>query len=632
MLARRFLASIVSLAVGASPALAAGSRSAPRISAPSVSAPVVPLALPTLPALSSNGLDASHLLPAVDRAAYPQFRRATEMGITPAAVSALEVRVQDAQAAVPAAHAALGAVHRAAMPESGLAAEPQALDAAWDAKAPGRAVEPVAPGLATSPTSPSGLAPASPRRRAARWQSAAAGFAVLPAAAAGAPAWMTSAMGALHPYLVGGAVLGATWAVHKASRALVNRMAKRGKWNATTTDNVRFGVSVVTWLVGAGVGLKLAGIATTTILTTYGVAITLAVRKTVANLVQAVLILVQRPFVVEEKIRIGDVVYRVDDMQLQHVRLQVLGRLAKDAPAADKVEKGVVVKPLADIDPLGREIDEKGNRFALVRETMPGPESKDAKATQEFEIFTYSQLAALAVTLFRPYSPGQSKKLERLRLKEELDNAKRPVSKLVTAVQETGARSLVRAALWMALALALIPLLPVVQAWLGWKFLALIMPYVHGLATFVATRNVANFGGRLVPVLFAKFGRSQQAAVVARLAVELAVWGIGLSATMGAIGVQWDSVVTSLGVTAAAMTAAQTDILNNFAQAFLLRVYRPFDIGETVRLGGEVGVVEEMGMFYVVLRPASGLHVVVPYGAIDAKQLGTYESGKEETK
>lgn len=612
MLARKAVAAVLSLVLGAAPALASGARSVPVVPSAKVIAPVV------LPVVQ---LPASTVLPTNN----PLVLEPVHNSAIPAAQAV--VPLQAARPPVAPAQSALTAIQQAAVPQNGAAAEPAKLDAAWEGSAP--KAENAVPSVPSVPARTPALEPASAQPRLAAAAAAGPIAAPMAAAASANHHWFAQILHSAQPYLMVGAVLGGTWAAQKLVRWVVDGLARRGKWNPNTTDSVRFAATLVTWLVGAGVGMKMAGMATATILATYGVAITLAVRKTVANLVQAVLILVQRPFVVGDTVRIGETMYKVEDMQLQFVKFRVVGKLVKDKP--EKLEPGMAVKPLKDVDPLGRDADDKGNKYVVVRERVPGTQSSDGPVV-EVERFKYNQLSDSPVTLYRPYQPAQLKKLEADKLKAALDVAKRPLGKVVSAVQETGFWPLLRAFLWMAGAISLIPLLPVIQGLIAWKLLALAMPYVHGLAVFIATRNVANFLGRLVPVLFKKFGRSPQAAVVARLGVELAVWGIGLSAVMRSVGVQWDTVVTSLGVTAAAMTAAQTDVLNNFAQAFLLRLNRPFDIGDTVRVGGETGVVVEMGMFYVVLKPGDGVHTLVPYGAIDAKQLGTFEKLETKTK
>lgn len=605
MSARKLTAAFAALALAASPVSAARLQSGVKVGLPSMTKTAV---VPALPVLKVDVLR------------------------TPEAFSPLKQAVPADLVALPQAAAlspmkALEAVGQAAVPVAG-AVQPAALERAWDHSAAPKAADLEPPSVAASVPglsqaaapvlrTPSAKAPA--RRALVPGLSRAAGW--LPFAAASTPAWLSSTLQYLEPYLIGAGVLAGAFVVQKLVRLVVGKLAKRGNWNPNATDTVRFIATLATWLGAAGVGMHLAGVATGTILATFGLIITLAVRSSVSNLVQAVILLVQRPFVIGEKVRVGESLYQVEDMTLQYVKMRSLGKLVKDAP--ERVPANVTLKPLAEVDPLGRSVDEKGFKFVLVPNPSPNP-AADGEDARLYSRFQYTTLGAKAVTLFRPYARDHAK-LEARRLRESLNDARRPVAKLWSAVTETGSGPLWRAFLWMALAGAATFFLPALNAWLGWKLLGLALPYLKGLGIMISARYVAAFLGALTPKILEKFGRTPQAAVVARLLIEIAVWSIGLAAALSAIGVEWEEMATSLGVTAAAVTVATNDVLKNLAQAVILRLNRPFNIGQTIRVKGETGIVEEMGMFYVVLKPAEGLHTVVPYGAIDGDELETYE-------
>jgi small-conductance mechanosensitive channel len=604
------------------PVLPASAVSLPRLDAGTVPGytPAAPLArtlpaqaAPLAPTLSAQAAPLSAAASATDQLAPGHGDNA------PAAKAAPAV----------AAQAQLRAAQKLLAPESGSRASSagesrEKAERVWSGAAKREGESAVDLTAAEPPSSSSsGLSKPSRAPRAA----ALLGAAAVPApkaagAAAGLAGWLLPLWHSAQPYVMGAAVLAGTYAAHRGVRWAVDRLAKRGKWDPNAADTARFVATIATWSLGAAVGLHLAGASTTALITGFGVAMSLAVKKSVGNLLQGVVFLVNRPFMVGEKIRIADTMYQVEDMQLQYVTMRVIGKLAADKP--DPVPAGVKLVPMKELDPLGRDKDDKGYKWVLIRETSPGPAPREG--VQQMARQKYSNLAGASITIYRPYSRDHHGIIAtHLGLIPKVKRPSLPVGQVLSALKETRG-SLLRAALWMAVSLAFIPLLPVAKAFLAFKAVAILYPYVHGAAAFWATRQVSKFVDAFVPRLGAKLGWSRQAVIVTKLLAQAGVYFVGMSAAMRALGLEWRSVATSLGATAAAISFASSDMLGNLAQALQLRFDRPFNIGDTLRVGTDVGVVQEMNMFYVVLKVADGSHTLVPYSVIDSSELDTFES------
>ncbi len=622
---RRRLAALLSACLTLSPVLASAAEAVRAVDALPRGVPLSPIFVPVAPDLSITGPVADSLSSPLTAApsAIPALPTALPSKAAvavpkPAAVSKAEAAAQPpAQPTARAAAQAGGELAR--LPA---AAQPTAWSRFWSGARPtaetGEAVDLSAGAAAPAPSRLAALMPAA---------------AAVPLAPHFVPHWLAGTWHALAPYGTAAGVIGATYAAHRVVRGLINRGAKRGGWNPNTTDTVRFLATMATWGIGAAVGMKLAGMATTTLLTTFGVAMTLAVKTTVSNLMQAVVFLLNRPFVIGEKIRVDNRLFIVEDMQLQYVKMRALAQLVADKP--DKTPAGFLLKPLAEVDPLGREIDDKGFRWALVRTNAPGPTPAEAGPTATaYTLFTYSQLAGKALTLYRAYdrahASGLSPQAHLELMKAGLRRPpKLPVRKFYEALKAAPRGQLLRAAAWMLGAVALVPTVPLVQAHVGIHLLNIAFQWLHAGAIFLATKYAARFMDAFVPILARKLGWSQQSTVVAKLLTQVVVYFMGLSSGLRAGGLEWQSMMTSFGVTAAAVTFASSDVLGNLAEALLLRFNRPFDVGATVRVGDAVGVVQEMNMFYVVLKVADKSHTLVPYSVIDGNDLGTFDTNNE---
>jgi len=115
-----------------------------------------------------------------------------------------------------------------------------------------------------------------------------------------------------------------------------------------------------------------------------------------------------------------------------------------------------------------------------------------------------------------------------------------------------------------------------------------------------AQKNLARAGAGPNSVLF--FGRvAQTAALLVGGAIALAVLGVDLSA-----------LAAVLGFLAVAATLAVQDITRNIIAGWYLLIERPFQVGDTVCIENQEGVIEDVGARTTTLRNADGDRVIVP--------------------
>ncbi|MFP2898115.1 mechanosensitive ion channel family protein [Corallococcus sp. 4LFB] len=91
-----------------------------------------------------------------------------------------------------------------------------------------------------------------------------------------------------------------------------------------------------------------------------------------------------------------------------------------------------------------------------------------------------------------------------------------------------------------------------------------------------------------------------------------ALWGLGLLLALGALGVEWRSAATGLGLTGLALGFALKDILSNFVSGLLLLALRPFRVGDEIVVGDTEGRVERVVLRATHVRTYDGRLVLVP--------------------
>src|SRR3982751_124133 len=92
--------------------------------------------------------------------------------------------------------------------------------------------------------------------------------------------------------------------------------------------------------------------------------------------------------------------------------------------------------------------------------------------------------------------------------------------------------------------------------------------------------------------------------------ITIGALGVLAIYTQGAFG--W--ILTSFSVVGIVIGLSLQDILKNFFAGVWVLVERPFRIGDTIEVGGQTGVVEEIAFRTTMLKTADGRQVIIPNG------------------
>jgi small conductance mechanosensitive channel len=87
---------------------------------------------------------------------------------------------------------------------------------------------------------------------------------------------------------------------------------------------------------------------------------------------------------------------------------------------------------------------------------------------------------------------------------------------------------------------------------------------------------------------------------------------IGLIIALGAAGVNVGAALALIGGGAFILAFALQDTLGNFANGLMLLIYRPFDVGDAVEVGGVSGSVHEVSLVNTTILTFDNKKVIVP--------------------
>jgi len=134
----------------------------------------------------------------------------------------------------------------------------------------------------------------------------------------------------------------------------------------------------------------------------------------------------------------------------------------------------------------------------------------------------------------------------------------------------------------------------------------------RGVLVFLVFWMVAGAGRRII-ALTAPRVRADTGVVL--LLSRIYYYGIlifGTITALGAAGMNVSALVTGLGLTGFALGFALKDVLSNLLSGIMLLLYRPFNIGDRIRMGEYEGTIETIRMRDTLVRALDGRLIVIP--------------------
>lgn len=122
----------------------------------------------------------------------------------------------------------------------------------------------------------------------------------------------------------------------------------------------------------------------------------------------------------------------------------------------------------------------------------------------------------------------------------------------------------------------------------------------------------ADVGRRAVRRALERTRSHPNATVFVARVTELGILVLGVVLALAILGIDLPALTALVGLLTIALSLSLQDIVRGLLAGLYLLIERPFDVGDTVDVGGQLGIIEDVRMRTTVLRNTSGDTVIVP--------------------
>jgi small conductance mechanosensitive channel len=135
---------------------------------------------------------------------------------------------------------------------------------------------------------------------------------------------------------------------------------------------------------------------------------------------------------------------------------------------------------------------------------------------------------------------------------------------------------------------------------------------ITAVVVFAAFYLVAHIGQRVIALTAPRVKADTGAVLLLSRVYYYGVIIFGLITALGTAGMNVSALVAGLGLTGFALGFALKDVLSNLVSGIMLLVYRPFNIGDQIKMGEHEGTIQTIRMRDTVLRAFDGRYVIIP--------------------
>lgn len=107
-------------------------------------------------------------------------------------------------------------------------------------------------------------------------------------------------------------------------------------------------------------------------------------------------------------------------------------------------------------------------------------------------------------------------------------------------------------------------------------------------------------------------------------AIKAVLYTVVIMSAVITIGVPAASLITILGSAGVAIGLALQGSLSNLAGSIMIMIFRPFKIGDYIEGNGVAGTVEDITMFYTIIKTPDNKVVTAPNGALSNGNIVNY--------
>ena len=135
------------------------------------------------------------------------------------------------------------------------------------------------------------------------------------------------------------------------------------------------------------------------------------------------------------------------------------------------------------------------------------------------------------------------------------------------------------------------------------------------LAIWIGFR-VAGWAGRMVQKTLVRAKVDETLAQFGGSAVRVGLIILIIISCVGVFGVDTTSFAAVIGAAGLAIGLAFQGTLSNVAAGVMLLLFRPFKVGDAIKVAGEFGVVSKIALFTTEIDTRDNRHIILPNGAV----------------
>lgn len=96
-----------------------------------------------------------------------------------------------------------------------------------------------------------------------------------------------------------------------------------------------------------------------------------------------------------------------------------------------------------------------------------------------------------------------------------------------------------------------------------------------------------------------------------KLIIKICIWTFGIILALGNLGVNVTSFIAGLGIGGIAIALALQNILKDIFSNFSILIDKPFEIGDFIKIGNDMGTVEKIGIKTTHIRTLDGEQLII---------------------
>lgn len=142
-----------------------------------------------------------------------------------------------------------------------------------------------------------------------------------------------------------------------------------------------------------------------------------------------------------------------------------------------------------------------------------------------------------------------------------------------------------------------------------------------GVVIIAAGYMINKLSNKLVEKTVDKRGGSEHAAHSGKRLTSYVIYPLTFVAFLGVFGVPLTALSAAVGLIGLGLSFALQDMISNFISGVMIMIYRPIEIGDQIKVGGEEGTVMDIKTRATEIKTYDGRQVIVPNSDVYNKQI-----------